>query len=155
MAKTKEEKAAYMKVWRSANQEYCKAYREANKERDADRANTARRKELAAARYQKNKESVSAKAAEWRTKNSEYVLSYNLAYYRENKKRLLAKQNAYQAVCTEQLTDGYVSAVLKIPVAECPTELLALKREQLTIKRLSRQIKQTTKAHNETSTNIS
>ena len=53
------------------------------------------------------------------------------------------------------VSDGYAAGLMNLHVKDCPPELIELKREQLTIKRLSRQIKQTTKAHNETSTNIS
>lgn len=90
---------------------------------------------------------------DWVSKNKDHVLKYRkyrwtLDPVKEREKEALKKR-------IESISDGYTSRLLCIPLKDCPPELIELKREQITIKRLSRQIKQTTKAHNETSTNIS
>ena len=90
---------------------------------------------------------------DWVSKNKSRILEYRkyrwtLDYVKEREKESLKKR-------IESISDGYTSRLLCIPLKDCPPELIELKREQLTIKRLSRQIKQTTKAQNETSTNIS
>ena len=76
---------------------------------------------------------------------------YAKNYYKENTEKCKDANKRWQTSNPEK----HAASKLGIPFKECPTELIELKLEQMTIKRLSRQIKQTTKAHNETSTNIS
>jgi len=66
------------------------------------------------------------------------------------------KVKAYYSQQVECLSKWYVASMLDIPVAQCPPELIQMKREAITIKRLSRDLKQSInqlKEPNETSTN--
>ena len=121
MAIDKERKAAINKAWREANKERDlarqKAWREANKERES-----ARQK----ARYEANKERESARQKAWREANRDRLLDKH--------------RNA-----VESLSTFYVAATMGMKTAECPPELIEIKREQLAITRLVKQLNETIK----------
>ena len=130
------------------------------KENPEKAAEQSRKKYLAHADYyrEKSKEWKKLNAdrnlaaiKKWQEDNKDKVREYNRVSDARNPERIQRKRRHH----TDTLTDSYVSAAVGLKVKDCPPGLIELKREQLTIKRLSRQIKQTTKAHNETSTNIS
>ena len=134
------------KTWRKENPEKATA-----KSRKNYLANADHIKEKSREWKRLNADRHLASVKKWQQDNKDKVNAYNKASDARNPERILRKRRHH----TDTLTDSYVSGAVGIKVKDCPPELIELKREQLTIKRLSRQIKQTTKAHNETSTNIS
>lgn len=92
------------------------------------------------------------KAREWRLANPDREKQRRDAYHEKNKQvrnaisRQWKEQNhaahlAYLADMREQLADSYVATALGMRLQEAPPELIALKREQLAIKRMARELK--------------
>jgi hypothetical protein len=96
-------------------------------------ASRARRKKS----YQENPEKFRHLAREFAAANPIKRKSQYLRWKAENPEKV--------NVHVERMTNAYVAYALKMRVADASPELLALKREQLTIHRLSRQLKQATK----------
>ena len=124
------------------------AYRQANIEvvREKDRIRAAALTD----------EARRAKHQKWRDANREYVRSQgrkvmqslyqkdadkfrkrSKAYWQENSEVCIEKGKAYR----RELRAGYVAMTLDMKVSEVPPELIALKREQLAIKRMARELK--------------
>lgn len=54
-------------------------------------------------------------------------------------------KSTYGKADLAECSDRYVASSLKIPLADCPSELIALKREQLQLHRLAKQLNQVIK----------
>ena len=98
-----------------------KKWRDANREKvRADGKETMRRL------YEKDPLRFRNKAKEWRSANYGKAIS--------------TTRNG-----REKLIDGYVAYVLRLPLVDCSPELIALKREQLQIYRITKQLNQAIK----------
>ena len=53
------------------------------------------------------------------------------------------QRKAYRKASSENLSDAYVKAALRMPFINIPPELIAMKREQLQIYRATRQLVKT------------
>lgn len=73
-----------------------------------------------------------------RIKNAEARRDYARAIKEKNREKYLDNRKWER----DKLSDVYVLSKLAIPVAECPPELIELKREQLRIHRIIKQLKQ-------------
>lgn len=133
---------------KQCNRNAATAYRTANLElvRAKDRARIAAM----------TPEQKRAKHKRWRDSNLEHVRSVR----RETARKLYAaKPDAYRALAKRwrddnrelalamnrasriNLSRGYVAMLLGMPASDAPQELIALKREQLAIKRMARELK--------------
>jgi hypothetical protein len=79
-----------------------------------------------AKRYAEKSEMIKVAVAKWRAENPEKM--------RAN----IKKQDARRAA---ELRDSYIRTALRIPIADCPPELIEAKREQLAMHRLGKAIK--------------
>jgi hypothetical protein len=94
---------------------------------------------------------------EWSHANRQRCAAYSLAYqkrhpdrarqcradWRErNKDKVIAAAKALNDKNVALCTPSYCASAMRIPLSELTPELLALKREQLTIRRLARQLKE-------------
>jgi len=95
--------------------------------------------------YAANRNREIARSVLWQKENSDRykarIREWNLSNF-ENRKEM-RKADTKRSV--DKLFDGYVAGCIGICVPEAPPELLALKREQLAIKRMARELKQATK----------
>lgn len=110
-------KGATSNAWREKNRERNRANERAWEER-----NRGHIRERQRARYRADPEKAKAPTEAWVRANPEKVLA-------------VAKR------ARDGLTKAYIASKLRIPVRDLTPELLALKREQLALKRLSREIK--------------
>ncbi len=110
-----------------------KAWRQKNKRKDLE--SKYRWKE-------NNREKYLAKERERRSKNKERYLASHMTWIAKNPEKAKAMRRAASAKQTERMNDCYVANALRLKKADAPPELLALKREQLTIHRLARQLKE-------------
>lgn len=85
-----------------------------------------------------NLKKASELQAAWKKRNPGVHAARMAAYRKENPEK--------EAAARLEMLPAYVAARLSIPVAVLTPELLALKREQLSIHRLSRQINKAVKA---------
>ena len=100
-----------------------------------------------------NAEKERSRKAAWRAANPEREKDRNAAYRAANpqKERDRAvvwsaanrdKRCAYAAKAVANLRDDYVARVIGLPVREVPPELINLKREQIRLHRLARELEQ-------------
>ncbi len=135
--------AARCKAWREANSEkkkaYDKAWREANPEKRKAwcEANPEKRKAYDKAWCEANSEKRKACYKTWCEANSEKKKAYDKAWREANSE----KKKAYHKAWRESLSPGYVSKLLGMEANEVPLDLLELKREQILIIRLNRELK--------------
>jgi len=109
------------------------------------------------ARYAKyraeNPEKVRAIRAKYRAENSEKLRASLAKYRAENVEKEMArlakwraenpeKVRASLAKCRASLTDGYIAELLGLPVKKAPPQLIELKREQILLHRLAKEMKQ-------------
>ena len=95
-----------------------------------------------AAAYRKaNPEKLKAKAKAIRKANLETYRANGAAYRKANPE----KKAAIAARSIAEMRPSYIGVLLGIHVSALTPELIALKREQLEIRRLARQLKQATK----------
>ena len=136
--------------WREANPE--KARERDRKKREANPEKYRRlglvsqqryyetHKEEVLERLRKKREEDPEKArvtgAAWRKNNPEKFKEAQRARYAANPEKFRAAARKASA----KLTDSYVANNLVLPVAECPPELIEMKREQLKLKRLTKQL---------------
>lgn len=90
--------------------------------------------------YSKNKYRIIAKSKTWATKNHEKILEYHRKWNSENRDKLARNKGKYDKKISENLTDVYVAAVLRIPRRYAPKALLEMKKEQLQTYRLIRRL---------------
>lgn len=115
--KTKERQEKYRARHKDVIAEKHRRYREANlaKVRETQRLSTAKA-------FASNPEKFRAACRAWHKNNPENAAK------RSRKK-------------VDGLSDGYVASAMRVKVSDATTELLALKREQLAIKRMTRELK--------------
>ena len=103
--------------------------------------------------YAENSEKVRARKAKWRAENPEKVRARHAKYHAENveKERAIKakwraenpeKERAIKAKCRASLTDGYIADLLDLPAKKVPPQLIELKREQILLQRLAKEMKQ-------------
>ena len=102
-------------------------------------------KESTAARdkayYEANKEKVAARHRTYREANKEKLAAREKAYREANKEKVVARHRTYR----ELITDQYAAQKLGLKKSECPPELIEMKREQLLIARMTKELDQLTK----------
>ncbi len=89
-----------------------------------------------------NKEALRAYYKNWKEGNRERVNENSKRFRRLHQDKCRAEAVARSARAREQLSDAYLAARLKLPIADCTPELIELKRQQLTVSRLTKQLKQ-------------
>ena len=154
-AMTPEKKREKWNRWADANREHVRAYsREMARrlyQRNPEKFKAASRKW-----YAENTEQALERQAEWRAQNRHRLAEYAREYRAANAEKVAAFVKAYRsrhdvkatARARKQrevadLCDGYVKRVIfpdGIP-PHIPPELIALKREQLAIRRMARELK--------------
>jgi len=94
------------------------------------------------ARYAKyraeNPEKVRASKAKCRAENPEKERARHAKYHAEN----VEKVRASKAKCRASLNDGYIAELLRLPAKKAPPQLIELKREQILLHRLAKEMKQ-------------
>lgn len=111
--------------WKAKIRAYQKAYQDSNREK----INARNR-----AFHKANRDKIKA----CREANLEKYLAREKASREANREKRLADEKARR----ESLADGYVADRLRIPIAECPPELIEMKRQQLLIHRSIKQLNQ-------------
>ena len=157
-ALTVEERRAKHKRWRDANRDYV---REKGRETMRRLYRLDPEKFRAASRewYAANTEKARSSQARWCAENTDRIAEYGRAYRAANAEKVAADLAAYRArpdvkaalrehkrKDIAELGDNYVKRVIfpdGIP-EDIPPELIALKREQLAIKRMARELKKST-----------
>lgn len=155
--------AADQKAYREANADAVKARKKA-----ARLANAEKQKAKNRAYYEANKAEVAAKLKAWAEANPDKVQAANAARrdrkrnewkayraqkYRENLETAKKQQRAYYEANAERVKEyhrqlvaaaapSYVASLMQMPVAEIPEPLLRMKQEQITLRRLARQLKE-------------
>ena len=118
---------------KQCNRDAVNAYRAAN----IESARAADRERVAAMTPEQKRD----RGKLWADANREHVRAYSRdgarRRYKEDPSKYLNKTRQR----TIQLTDSYVSAAIGCRVSEVPPALIALKREQLAIKRMARELK--------------
>ena len=100
-------------------------------------------------RYQKNPEAHKAAVKAWQTAHPDYVKAKRSENYKAYCKTLLPRLKKER----EELQDRYLVSLLRLAGHDIPDWLIKLKRDQITIRRMAKQMKQ--EAKNESSTNTS
>lgn len=154
-ALTMEERRSKHQKWRDANREYV---RQTGREtmRKLYRLNPEKFRAARREWYANNPEKARASHAKWYAENPDRVAEYGREYRSANADRVAAFLAAYKARPevkaalkarkqrdVAELGNNYVKRVIfpdGIP-KNVPPELIALKREQLTIKRMARELK--------------
>jgi len=85
-----------------------------------------------------NPEKERASAAKYHAENPEKVRARVAKYRAENPEKV----RAIKAKCRASLTDGYIAELLGLPVKKAPPQLIELKREQILLQRLAKEMKQ-------------
>jgi len=85
-----------------------------------------------------NPEKERASAAKYRAENPEKVRARVAKYRAENPEKV----RAIKAKCRASLTDGYIADLLDLPAKKVPPQLIELKREQILLQRLAKEMKQ-------------
>lgn len=123
-ALNREAVAAYLKRWREANADAHKAKAKIYREAHADEKNAKRKIYLKA-----NPDAKNAKVAK------------DKIYRETNRHALKVKAKRFNDRAVNTLAPGYVAKCLGIPLSNIPAELLQMKREQITLRRLARQLR--------------
>ena len=162
--------AQKQKAWRDANKEHIKAtktkYREANRAHLSARERQRRVKNIDSyraarrRRYYENREAENAAHKKWCEANRQRLSMYEKARYQADPEK---SKTAYKVWCKtnpeaaktyaknsrDNLVDGYVKTKLAqrsgLAPADIPPALVELKREQLQIKRMARELKNSIK----------
>jgi len=82
------------------------------------------------------------KGKNWRDRNPEYLAEYLKAWAARNPDKVRERRRRQSLRDVEQMSPRYVAHILKMDMEQITTELIAMKREQLTIRRLARQLKE-------------
>jgi len=143
----KARKAAYQKRWREKNKEHIAEYQKtymANgwKEKRATwlKANSQKKLERDDKRREYEKQ--------YKEKNQERfkaAVSAAQKRYREKHGYKYRDRAEYQRKYRATLNDSVIAHELRIPVSECPKDLIELKRQQLKLVQLTRQLNQAIK----------
>lgn len=113
---------------RAYKREYARDWRARNPDKEREKKKRAR---------SKHAESIKGYAAEYRARKKSELSASKKQWAEKNQQRI----KDYTASYSDSLCDGYIACALKLPKDACPPELLALKREQLAIKRMARELK--------------
>jgi hypothetical protein len=116
------------------------------------KANPQKYREREAATYQRHAEKKKAAVRDWRTKNPEKVAEQTRQWQKANPDKCREADMRYATSNPEKvrekarrirasMTDAYIAGQLQLSVKRAPPELIALKREQLAIKRMARELK--------------
>lgn len=135
--------AACKKCTRFAASAYVKANPEKAAAQRAAHYKANRDKYLsAAAAYAKaNPEKAAASHTSWVKRNPEKVAAHSAARYAAWIKANPEGEKNRRAVEVAELKPSYLRRLLRTPISQLTPELLALKREQLTLKRATNQLK--------------
>ena len=134
--------AATGRAYRNRNQEKVALAQKSWREQNADHIKTyssARNKE----RYAKNPQHFKEEAAKWAMANPEKIKAIRARWKKQNPDSV--RQSSRDSCA--RLTDNYVKSALSvngIPREHATPELIAIKREQLAIKRMARELKKAT-----------
>lgn len=126
-----------------------------------DQPASERARRVRAAWCAKNREKVKASNAKYYAENPDKVKAINAEYRAKNRPKVSARKAEYRSKNLEKvkasnakhslgLSQSYVAGTLGMRVGELTPLLLELKRQQLTLRRMARQLK---KASNESSKN--
>jgi len=85
-----------------------------------------------------NPEKGRASKAKCRAENPEKERARHAKYHAEN----VEKVRASKAKCRASLNDGYIAELLRLPAKKAPPQLIELKREQILLHRLAKEMKQ-------------
>lgn len=94
-----------------------------------------------------NKEKCLAWVAKWHAKNSERFKLEAKAWRERNPEKATALALKTSVAKIALLKDSYLAQLLEMPVDDCPPDLLGMKRDQVSLKRITKQL---TEALNET-----
>ena len=158
-ALTPEERRAKHHRWTEANREYVRQKGRETMQRLYEK-NPEKFRAASREWYAENADKALAGQAIWREKNKDHCAEYSREYRTANPEKVAAFVKAYRARPevkavararkqreVVELVDGYVKRVIfpdGIP-PHIPPELITLKREQLAIKRMARELKKATK----------
>ena len=120
-------------AWQKANTDRMKGYRAAWAKANPDKV-----KANNAAWAKANPDKRRAKEAAWRNANPDKRRAKEAAWRNANPDKVKAKGAAQ----TKALTPSYVASTIGVRVADLTPDLLTLKREQIEIHRLAKQVKQ-------------
>ncbi|MDR6216235.1 hypothetical protein [Paracidovorax wautersii] len=126
----------HKRAWVEANRERIRAYARTEQVLAKNRAWKAARRDQ-----------MSIYRRSWYEKNREHCITYASMYLETHPERseVVAKKRQTESA---ELADAYVRRVLSntgIPAGDAPDWLIALKREQLAIRRMARELKQASK----------
>lgn len=91
--------------------------------------------------YEANRSREIARAVTWQRENAERYKSRLSEWQNTNRARLLVAKQLDTKRRVDELSDGYVAGCIGVRASEAPPALIALKREQLAIKRMARELK--------------
>jgi len=103
------------------------------------RAENSEKLRASLAKYRaENVEKERASHAKYLAENSEKVRAGWAKYYAENPEKVRARKAKFRA----NLADGYIAGMLGLTVKKAPPQLIELKREQILLQRLAKEMKQ-------------
>jgi hypothetical protein len=125
----------------------CKKCGVVRESRNCKACSTARSKAWAA----ENRSAIRVHKAKWAAANPEYVAAKSARWAAANPERVAAisagsrERNRVEtrvraARKTAEMSNFYIANLLRLPVSQCPPDLISLKREQLRFYRLARQL---------------
>ena len=129
----------YRKANKTKVSEYMNRYSSANKEKVSERKKIHRNV---------NRERDSRAQAARRASNKEKVSEYMRRYRSANKEKLLDASRSARSALTDTYISNFLVFATGVPRAHITDQLINLKRDQLTMRRLARQLR---KASNESS----
>lgn len=127
---------AASKAWYAANPERAKATIKAWEKANPEKVRAAQK-----ARYAANPEKARAASRAWYAANPDKANAATKAWFAANPEKANAAYRRLGRKYTNELHPVYIAQILKIKVKDLTPHLLALKQEQLTIHRLSKQLK--------------
>ena len=74
----------------------------------------------------------------WKKANIEKMKVTDARYRKANPEQMKTRNDFYR----KTISDGYIAGMLRLPVAQCPPKLIEMKREQLSLRRLAKVLKQ-------------
>jgi len=91
-----------------------------------------------------NKNKIKEKRKTYQEKNKVKISVYKKTYRRENREKIHAQQKKYDKKYSEKLNDCYIKGLLTVrnnlKVKDIPLELIELKRKQIELIRLKREM---------------
>ena len=94
-------------------------------------------REYAASWRKENPKKAAKKDAEWARNNRDKRVVICTKYREANRSQISQSEKARK----NKISDGYAAQLIGLRISIAPPELLALKREQLAIKRMARELK--------------